>query len=84
MNTEIEDRRDEQQFLADFDRETDRLLGDADHVMQLMKLEADVERRSAANVKSRVKLAANRRKSKGVFERKGWSAQPSMRLSAKT
>ena len=68
MNTEIEDPRDERQFLADFDRETDRLMCESDHVVQIMEHEGERQRRSEAHSSSRRTLAKNRLKRKADRE----------------
>ena len=68
MNAENRHRRDEREFLEDFDRETARLLGDADHVVQIMEHEGERQRRSEAHSSSRRTLAKNRLKRKADRE----------------
>ena len=46
MNAENRHRRDEREFLEDFDRETARLLGDADHAIGIMERLGDQEYRA--------------------------------------
>ena len=81
MNTEFVENLDERQFLADFDRETAKLLADAARVVQILEHSGERERRSEAHWSSRRTLAKNRRKRKADRERSGWAAQPSMSLS---
>ncbi len=47
MNTEIEDPREEQKLLADFDAETNRILAESSRVIAIMRTKGEQEARAA-------------------------------------